>query len=75
MYEELPQENIVMQSLVREGGELDLSLSRQPLSEPADGEVVLKVLAAPINPSDLFLLLAGADMKAARASPRDGLPS
>ena len=74
MPEELPQENIVMQSLVREGGELDLSLSRQPLSEPAASEVVLKVLAAPINPSDLFLLLAGADMKAARASRRDGLP-
>ena len=74
MTRELPQENIVMKSLVREGGELDLSLSRQPLSEPAASEVVLKVLAAPINPSDLFLLLAGADMKAAQASRRDGLP-
>lgn len=74
MTQELPEENIAMQSLVRENGELELSLSRQPMPEPAANEVVLKVLAAPINPSDLLLLLAGADMNAARVSRRDGLP-
>lgn len=74
MATEVPDTNLTMLSLVKENGELDLSLARLPMPEPRDHEVVVKVLAAPINPSDLFLLLAGADMAAAKASKRDGLP-
>ena len=48
-------------SLVKASGELELSLATQTVPRPGPDEVVLRVEAAPINPSDLMLLLAGAD--------------
>src|SRR3546814_17265212 len=42
---------------------------------PKPHEVLVKVLAAPINPSDLGLLFGGADMSTARALTKDGLPA
>src|SRR6267378_844219 len=48
-------------SLVKETGELEISLNSAIVPQPRPDEVVLRVDAAPINPSDLFLLLAGAD--------------
>jgi NADPH:quinone reductase-like Zn-dependent oxidoreductase len=44
------------------------------MPQPKDHEVLVKVLATPINPSDLGLLVGGADVGTARASQRDGLP-
>jgi NADPH:quinone reductase-like Zn-dependent oxidoreductase len=57
-----------VRSLVKSSGELELSLADVPVLEPRADQVVLRVEAAPINPSDLGLLLAGADMTTARAS-------
>jgi NADPH:quinone reductase-like Zn-dependent oxidoreductase len=71
---DLPNENLIMLTLVKEGGELAISLARQPMPQPGDHEVLVKVLASPINPSDLGLLVGGADVSTARASQRDGLP-
>jgi hypothetical protein len=48
-------------SLVEAGGELALSLTSVAVPHPAPDEVVLRVDAAPINPSDLGLMLAGVD--------------
>src|SRR5207302_1641911 len=48
-------------SLVKETGELEISLNSAIVPQPRPDEVVLRVDAAPINPSDLILLLAGAD--------------
>ena len=48
-------------SLVEASGDLELSLARVAVPRPGPDEVVLRVDAAPINPSDLLLLLAGAD--------------
>jgi NADPH:quinone reductase-like Zn-dependent oxidoreductase len=39
-----------------------------PISEPQPNEVVIGVEASPINPSDLGLLFAGADMGTAKVS-------
>jgi len=47
---------------VRSNGELILSLVRVDVAEPAADEVVIQVEAAPINPSDLGLLLGPADL-------------
>jgi len=47
---------------VRSNGELVLSLVRVDIAEPAADEVVIRVEAAPINPSDLGLLLGPADL-------------
>ena len=51
-----------IRSLVKVDGELELSLASVPTPAPRDHEVLVRVEAAPINPSDLGLLLAGADL-------------
>ena len=53
--------NLHMVSLVTAAGELEVSLAEATVPAPGDDEVVIRVEAAPINPSDLILLLAGAD--------------
>ena len=53
-------------SLLNADGELELSLVDAPAPRPGPDEVVVRVDAAPINPSDLWLLLAGADVESAQ---------
>ena len=43
-----------------------------PCPIPAANEVLVRVEAAPINPSDLGLLIAGADMSAATVGGHPG---
>ncbi|WP_439368311.1 zinc-binding dehydrogenase [Bradyrhizobium sp. PMVTL-01] len=57
-----------LRSLIKKTGELEISLVDVPTPEPADDEVVVRVEAAPINPSDLGLLVGAADMSTAKAS-------
>jgi NADPH:quinone reductase len=72
---DIPTTNMTMMTLVKESGELEIYLERRPMPEPRDHEVLVKVLATPINPSDLGLLVGAADVSTARQSERDGLPS
>ena len=57
-----------LRSLIRKGGELEISLVEVLTPEPGPDEVVVRVEATPINPSDLGLLVGAADMSAAKAS-------
>jgi len=57
-----------LRSLVRSNGELELSLHDDPMPEPQAHEVVIRVEASPMNPSDLGLLFGAADMSTAVAS-------
>ena len=57
-----------LQSLVRKSGELQVSLVPVTLPEPAPNEVLVRMEAAPINPSDLGLLFSAADMTKAVVS-------
>ena len=57
-----------LRSLIKKSGELELSLVELPIPEPAADQVVVKVEATPINPSDLGLLIGPADMSTAQAS-------
>jgi len=57
-----------LRSLIKKSGELEISLLDVPTPEPAADEVVVRVEAAPINPSDLGLLVGAADMGTAKAS-------
>jgi NADPH2:quinone reductase len=57
-----------IRSLVRANGELELSLHDDPIPEPQAHEVVIRVEASPLNPSDLGLLFGAADMATAKAS-------
>ena len=54
-----------LRSLVTSGGELQLSLEEVPLRELGPDEVLVRVEATPINPSDLALLLGSADCRGA----------
>lgn len=51
-----------LRSTVDAEGHLTLSLEEVTLTPPGDGEVIVRVEAAPINPSDLGLLLGPADI-------------
>src|SRR6202048_5333493 len=57
-----------LRSLIKNGGELEISLASVPPPEPGPDEVVVRVEASPINPSDLGLLVGAADMTTAKAS-------
>ena len=57
-----------LRSTVRKDGTLELSLVSVPTPEPKPEEVIVRIDASPINPSDQGLLFAGADMTKAKAS-------
>jgi NADPH:quinone reductase-like Zn-dependent oxidoreductase len=55
-----------LRSLIRKSGELEISLLEVPTPEPSADEVVVRVEATPINPSDIGLLFGAADMSTAK---------
>jgi NADPH2:quinone reductase len=57
-----------LRSLVKPEGVLELSLAEVDTPAPAPDEVLVRIEAAPINPSDMGLLFAGADMSQAVAA-------
>lgn len=71
---DLPATNRTMLTELKPEGVLELYLADLPMPQPKDHEVVVKVLATPINPSDLGLMVGAADVATARAITRDGLP-
>ncbi|MEY4750461.1 MAG: hypothetical protein RIQ60_2675 [Pseudomonadota bacterium] len=64
----LPDHGLQLRSLITPDGSLEVSLVNLPLPTLADDEVLLRVEAAPINPSDIGLLFGAADMSAASLS-------
>ena len=61
-------QGLQLRSLVRESGELELSLVRVDIAQPGDDEVTILIKATPINPSDIGLLTGPADMSAAKTA-------
>ena len=57
-----------LRSLITKGGELQLSLAKVDLPEPGPDQVLVKIEATPINPSDLGLLLGPADLSTVKSS-------
>lgn len=55
-----------LRSLVKPSAELELSLVSVDTPEPAADEVVVRVQATPLNPSDIGLLFGAADVRTAR---------
>jgi len=64
--ESIPTSSLQLRSLVTEQGTLELSLADIRISSLKPDELLVRVEAAPINPSDLGLLLAGAEVGSAR---------
>ena len=69
-----PRTALQLRSLVTADGTLELSLVDIDVPEPGPDEVVVRIEAAPINPSDLGLLLGGADLATVTASGTAGRP-
>ena len=63
-----------LRTLLKKSGELEVSLVNVPTPDPAEDEVVVRVEATPINPSDLGLLFGPADMAGAKVSGTKDLP-
>jgi NADPH2:quinone reductase len=61
-----PTTSLQLLSNLKQDGTLELSLVDAPVPAPKPDEVVVRVEATPINPSDLGMLLAGADMSGAK---------
>lgn len=55
-----------LRSLIKPTGELELSLAQVQTPAPAADEVIIRVEATPINPSDIGLLFGAADMSQVR---------
>jgi NADPH2:quinone reductase len=55
------RESLQIRSFLKKDGALELSLAKDVVPLPAAEEIVVRIDAAPINPSDLGLLLAVAD--------------
>jgi NADPH:quinone reductase-like Zn-dependent oxidoreductase len=70
----LPDEVLELRSTLTEDGRVTLAIRRSELAAPGDDEVVVRVEAAPINPSDLGMLFAMADLDAVTATESGGLP-
>jgi len=56
-----------LRSLIKDDNTLELSLAEVPVPTPGPDEVLVRVEAAPLNPSDLALLFGPADMSTAVA--------
>jgi len=65
MTERTPAEGLQLRSLVRADQVLEVFLETIAVPEPGPGEVLIRVEAAPVNPSDLGLLFGGADLTSA----------
>ena len=76
---DLPANGLALHSTIRAndsgGGTVELALARVPVPDPGPGEVVIRVEAAPINPSDLGVLLGPADVSTVRAVENDHGPA
>ncbi|HEY8100401.1 MAG TPA: zinc-binding dehydrogenase [Burkholderiaceae bacterium] len=69
-------ENTALQlrSIIKQSGELELSLVNVPIPVPAENEVLVRIEASPINPSDIGLLFGAADMSTATLTDTAGGP-
>lgn len=60
--------NIELTSTISEDNSLELALNEIEIPQPGENQVVIRVEAAPINPSDLGVMLSVADMSTASQS-------
>ena len=64
----MTENQLVLRSTVSSDGQLEVAVVSGPIPEPGPEDVVIRVEASPINPSDLGMLLAGADLSKATRS-------
>ena len=74
MTTDVPNTMRQIRSLVTADGQLELSIATIETPQPQANEVLVRIDAAPINPSDLGLLLATADADTATSTGDDDNP-
>jgi len=67
--------NIQLTSTISEDNKLTLALQSIERPQPSADEVVIRIEAAPLNPSDLAVLFSAADMSTARQSGTEENPA
>ena len=55
----VPKTALQLRSHLKASGELEISLAEVAVPEPGPDDVIIRVEATPINPSDLGLLVGG----------------
>jgi len=68
MAKQLSGDALQLRSIIKRDGTLELSLATIRIPQPKDDEVLVRVEASPINPSDLGLLFGAADPTTMRSS-------
>jgi NADPH:quinone reductase-like Zn-dependent oxidoreductase len=71
MSTDLPRTALELRSTLTDDGLVTLGIRGTDVDAPTDDQVVVRVEAAPINPSDLGMMFAGGDTSAARAAGDD----
>ena len=66
----MPTTTLQMLSTVRDDATVTISLEQTELRSPDTFEVLVRMVAAPINPSDLGNMFAGADLSSLSAGRR-----
>ena len=69
-----PVTGLQLRSLISASGVLELSLASTPIPEIGPDDVLVRIEAAPLNPSDLGLLFGAADMSTATQGGTAALP-
>ena len=69
-----PVTGLQLRSLISASGVLELSLANTPIPEIGPDDVLVRIEAAPLNPSDLGLLFGAADMSTATQGGTAALP-
>ena len=64
-----------LRSTVKSDGQLELSLAEVEMPQPREDEIVIRIEASPVNPSDLGLLLGFADLSTVEAGESEGRPA
>lgn len=67
------EKSLQLLSKITKSGQLEISLVKVDVPIPGPGEVLVRMEAAPINPSDMGPLLGPADITAARLQSTEGL--
>ena len=67
----IPATCLELRSTVTDDGLVTLAVRETDVPAPGDDEVVVRIEAAPINPSDLGMLFAGADLSTVAAVDGD----
>ena len=70
-----PARTLELRSTVTDDGAVTLAVAEADVPAPGPDEVVVRIDAAPINPSDLGMLFAGADIESVEAVGSAELPA